>query len=183
MVFVDNKINLKCHHTYLLRSQTVYMRARSLTDESKPAVDCFQYLVLDIVLKLCSDLNRLCSLPPAAQLRPPRGATSRSDRGGGAGSDSFQSDHHSAQSGRCHGKLHQHSKPGLSGRHSQRHRHAEMESRIRQPGLHRGRGSASDRAAAGERGADGVALGGAGRDLRGGRGGGGFRSGAMLLPV
>ncbi len=133
-------------------------------------------------IKMRSGLNRLCSLPPAAQRPPPGGATSRSDRGGGAGSNSFQSHHHSARLGRCHGKLPRLSNPGLSGRHSQRHRHTEMESRVYQSGLHCGRGSTSDRPAARERGADCVELGGAeGRDLRGRRGG--FRSGSMLLPL
>lgn len=132
-------------------------------------------------IKMCSDLNRLCSLPPAAQRPPPRSSSSRSDGARGAGSNSFQPHHHSAQFGRRHGKLHRPSNRGLSGRHSQRHRHAEMESRIHQSGLYCGRGSASDRAATGERGAGRVEPRGPGRDLCGRRGG--LRPGTMLLPL
>lgn len=131
---------------------------------------------------MCSDSNRLCSLPPAVWRQSPTRASSASWGGGGAGSNSFQSYHHGAQFGRRHGKLRRPSNPGLSGRHSQRHRRTEMESRIHQSGLHCGRGSASDRAAAGECGAGCVELRGPGRDLRGCAGG--FGSGAMpLLPV
>lgn len=130
------------------------------------------------VFKRLSGLNRLRSLPPAAQRRPPRRAAGRSDRGQRSGSNSFFSDHPGTQFGRRHGKLHRRSN---SGRHSQRHRRTAVESRIHQSGLHTGRGSSSDWPAAGERGADCVEPGAAGRDFRGRRAGGG--SGTMLLPV
>lgn len=130
---------------------------------------------------MCSGLNRLCSLPPAAQRRPPGAATCRSEGGGGAGSNSFQSHHRSTRFGRCHGKLHQLSKPDLSGRHSQRDRHAKMESRVDQFGFDGGWGSTSDRSPTRERGADCVEFRGAGRDCWGCRGG--YRSGTMLLSM
>lgn len=136
---------------------------------------------LGFCIKICSGLNRLCPLPPTAQRPPPSGATSRSDRGEGAGSNSFQSDYHGAQFGCCHGKLHRLPNPCFSGRHSQWHRNTEMQSRIHQSGLHCGWGSASDRPAARECGADCVELRGGRRDLRGRTRG--LWSGTMLLPL
>lgn len=106
--------------------------------------------------KICFDPTRLRSVPPAVQRLPvpPSTQCRKSNRGGRrAGSISFQPHHHIPQFGRHHGKLHGAPPVGLSGRHSQRHQHSEMESRVHPSGEHGGRGPSPDRPATGERGA------------------------------